>query len=277
MKYLFFILTVCVTLMANAVEKILIFPEILIPVKTEAQFKNIPTIESTAFDYLQQIDENENMTRLIFVRHGESNSNKEKSMAGRTLETDLTDQGIKQAKDTGTALALSNVKIHAVFSSPTLRALQTTETMLSKMNLSLPINQDERLHEKWYGPYEGVSEKEYAPIKKQEEEEIPLLPTFFDKFAYKADLNIESMQEIYHRVGEFIREVGHDQLGKNVLITTHNGVMKSIFMADSAFCGFDVEYRSFDLGNCSVIVMEVDDQENFKIVATDGLKLRIKQ
>jgi broad specificity phosphatase PhoE len=144
------------------------------------------------------------------------------------------------------------------------------------LNLSSPINQDERLHEKWYGPYEGATESEYAPIKNKEEHEIPLLLTFAEKFAYKADLNIESMQEIYFRIDDFIRDIRPDQLGKNILISTHNGVMKSIFMADSAFRGYDVEYRSFDLGNCSVIVVEVHENEELKIVATDGLKFRTK-
>jgi probable phosphoglycerate mutase len=267
---------VFVTLVVNASDTTLIFPEVQVLVKTEAQFNNIPTIACSAFDYLKQIDENKNITRLIFVRHGESKSNKEKSMAGRTLETALSDQGKKQAQEIGAALELSNIEIHAFFSSPTLRALQTTKTILSKLNLSFPINQDERLHEKWYGLYEGATENEYAPIKNKEEQEIPMLSTFAEKFAYKAVLNIESMQEIYYRVDEFIRNIRLDQLGKNVLITTHNGVMKSIFMADSAFRGYDVEYRSFDLGNCSVIVLEVHDNGELKIVATDGLKFRTK-
>lgn len=45
---------------------------------------------------------------------------------------------------------------------------------------------------------------------------------------------------------------------------------KTLFMVDAFDRGFDVDYRAFDLKNCGVIVIEVDD-EGFHVVATNGL------
>jgi hypothetical protein len=60
-------------------------------------------------------------------------------------------------------------------------------------------------------------------------------------------------------------------------VATHNGVMKALFMADSAQRGFDIEYRSYDLGNCAILVLEIDENDQMQIVATSGLKFRNKK
>lgn len=275
-KYFIFILGIFMNPMVNAIDIALVLPEILDTVKTAHQFETIPTISTPSFDYLQQLEGNETLTRVIFVRHGESNSNKEKSIAGRTLETDLSEKGVQQAQKIGRMLNLCNVEIHEVYSSPTLRTLKTAQGILSETKFSLQINKDERLHEKWYGSFEGATEHEYAPIKHKEETDIPLLSNFVEKFSYKADLNIESMLEVYQRVDACIKNICQNQVGKTLLITTHNGVMKSLFIADCAMRGYDVEYRSFDLDNCSVMVMEVNEKGALKVVATNGLTFKTK-
>lgn len=68
------------------------------------------------------------------------------------------------------------------------------------------------------------------------------------------------MEAVYQRITGFIHQAHQEHSGKNILVVTHNGVMKSLFMADAAFRGADIEYRSFDLGNCAVVVLEVDAQ-----------------
>lgn len=241
---------------------------------TEKEFKELTSIRNSAVSYLRgRVD---GVTRFIFVRHGESKSNKEKSMAGRTLNADLSEQGEEQAQKVGKKLAETGILVEGVYSSPMLRATKTAQHISEALSLRWKIHQDERLHERWYGSFEGASEKEYAPIKKKEEEEIPRLPTFEDKFAYKPDPDMESMKEVYERVNSFIDAVSKEYSGKDVVIATHNAVMKALFMADTAKRGFDVEYQAFDLGNCAIVVVEVDTAGNRQVVATDGLKFRIR-
>lgn len=62
------------------------------------------------------------MTRIILVRHGETDWNKEKVFRGR-IDVPLNSTGLQQAKATGKAL--SGQEIDAIYSSPLKRAIQT--------------------------------------------------------------------------------------------------------------------------------------------------------
>lgn len=271
-----FLIFCCCSLFGHAAtEMSSLFPDSIITIKSDEEFKNITTIKNSALKHLEKAKKVDGITRIIFVRHGESNSNKEKSIAGRTLNTDLSDLGTYQAQEVGRQLNIIQWEIDEVFSSPTLRTIKTAQLILSMLDTSHPsIKLDERLHEKWYGPFEGASEGEYAGVKLKEETEIPLLETFAQKFAFQAHPEIESMQDIHARISNFLEYLIQEHQGKNILVATHNGVMKSLFMADAAMRGFDVEYRSFDLGNCSVLVMEINTESEIKVVATNGLKFR---
>ena len=139
------------------------------------------------------------MTRLIFVRHGQSNSNVEKSIDGRTLNSDLSDLGVNQAQNIGKKIKSTGIEIAQAYSSPSLRTTKTAQNILSELNLTskLTLNEDERLHEKWYGSYEGASESKYAVVRKKEDEDHQNLTTFNEKFAYTPLAEIESMQDVY--------------------------------------------------------------------------------
>jgi hypothetical protein len=49
--------------------------------------------------------------------------------------------------------------------------------------------------------------------------------------------------------------------------------MKAFFMADAAKRGVDIDYRSFDLGNCTMLIVEMDNQ-NFSVTESNGLKFK---
>ncbi len=126
----------------------------------------------------------------------------------------------------------------------------------------------------YHGPFEGAIEAEYAPIKKREEiENTGPEKSFLDKFCFKAHPEMESLAEIYARTLEFLKDTNIKHQGQNVLITTHCGVMKALFMADAASRGVDIDYRSFDLGNCTMLIVEMDDQ-NISVKASSGSKFR---
>lgn len=254
------------------------FPDAAVLVKTDVQFNELTFIKNSALDYLATTSKAERVTRFIFIRHGESKSNKEKSMAGRTLDTDLSDQGVAQALDVGLQLNSIDISIDAAFSSPTKRTTKTAGCFLSMINgcETLVLQQDERLHERWYGPYEGASETSYAPIKNKEDAEVPLLPSFAAKFEYRPHPEMESMQDVYLRTVDFILDTSKLHLGKTIVVATHNAVMKALIMADAAFNGFDVEYKSFDLGNCSIIAVDINPQNEIIVKASKGLKYRTK-
>jgi broad specificity phosphatase PhoE len=233
-------------------------------------FNAIPTIATDAYDYLGQAKKTKEVSRFIFVRHGESTSNAEKSVAGRTLDVDLSEKGVQQANEAGKKLAGTKIKIDAIYSSPSRRAINTAQLILN----ILPIQTDERLYEKFYGPFEGASEQEYKPVKKLEEiDNSGPQKLFVDKFKFKANPKMETMADVYVRVLDFLQEMHKKHQGQNVLVATHNGVMKALFIVAAARQGFDVDYRSFDLENASIVVVEVGDF-GIQVPAANGLKYR---
>lgn len=252
-------------------------------IETEEQFN---PLYHTLEDYLKKLassPKKEGVTRLFFVRHGESESNFENTIAGRALDIDLTTKGVEQCEEIGELLGnCFNETISYIYSSPLKRALQTSEVIESNLTAitqraSIPLKIDDRLLERYYGRLEGASPSECILYKEKETAEISLLNSFEERFSYKFYSEMESLKDIYHRVAPFIQEVSKAHRGENLLISTHNGVMKALFIADAAFRkGYEVTYRSFDLKNASVLVIE-SYGDRFVLKAVHRLKFRTKQ
>ena len=92
------------------------------------------------------------MTKMIFVRHGQSEANLLTIFAGHT-DIPLTDLGRHQAENT--AQFLKDYSIDAVYASDLLRAMQTAEPT-ARMH-GLEIIPDVRLREIYAGDWEGVT------------------------------------------------------------------------------------------------------------------------
>ncbi|OVE79489.1 hypothetical protein BVY00_00280 [bacterium G20] len=93
------------------------------------------------------------MKRLYFIRHGESQFNKEKRFAGRT-DTPLTDEGQKQAKKAGEDA--KKLQIDLIVSSPLSRAYETAGIIATEIGYpkaSIKINP--LLIERDYGSLSG--------------------------------------------------------------------------------------------------------------------------
>lgn len=88
--------------------------------------------------------------KLLIVRHGKTNWNKEKRAAGLT-DVDLNEEGIEQAnilKD-----KLKDIHIDIIISSPLIRAVKTAEIINENHNLNILI--DDEATERNLGVYEG--------------------------------------------------------------------------------------------------------------------------
>lgn len=83
------------------------------------------------------------MTKLLFVRHGESIYNNASKFTGQK-DIPLTELGEKQAEVTGKFL-WENYPIDAVYSSDLSRAVNTAKPLADK--LGLPIHTDPRFRE----------------------------------------------------------------------------------------------------------------------------------
>ena len=76
------------------------------------------------------------MIKLVLLRHGESTWNKENRFTGWT-DVDLTEKGVKEAKEAGQLLKKKGYIFDLVFTSFLLRATKTTQIVLKEMDRAL--------------------------------------------------------------------------------------------------------------------------------------------
>ncbi len=106
------------------------------------------------------------MLELIFVRHGETESNKRGTFCGWT-DIELNEAGIRQAE--AAAVKLAAVVPDAVYYSPLVRTLQTAEII--NRNYGLGLIPCESLKERNFGIWEDMTYSEICtryPGEKQE-------------------------------------------------------------------------------------------------------------
>jgi broad specificity phosphatase PhoE len=91
------------------------------------------------------------VTTLLFVRHGETDWNRDGRWQGGS-DTHLNDVGREQAS----ALAASlDGTVDAIYSSDLSRACETAEILAAKLGLEVHV--DERLRERGFGAWEGLT------------------------------------------------------------------------------------------------------------------------
>jgi broad specificity phosphatase PhoE len=100
------------------------------------------------------------MTIFLLIRHGE-NDFVGKSLAGRLPGVHLNQAGIRQAEEL--RLALGQIPIHAIYSSPLERAIETAQPLATGLNL--PIQLEAGLSEMDFGDWQGRSLKQVRRLK----------------------------------------------------------------------------------------------------------------
>ena len=102
------------------------------------------------------------MKRLVLLRHGESQWNKENRFTG-WKDVDLTDKGLDEARKAGELLRREGFDFDFTFTSVLRRAIKTLNVALEEMDrLWLPVEKDWRLNERHYGALQGLNKAEMA-------------------------------------------------------------------------------------------------------------------
>lgn len=274
-----------VLIMAN--NCLLATPQSIHWISSKEEFDAIPLKNSDAYTYLESVKKTDKIT-VVFVRHGESLANTIKNLPGsRTSNSPLTPKGQLQAKECGQRLKSTNTLFKASYLSPTTRTRETENGIQLAIESSLiPIEKDE-LHEKYHGIYEqyqdlsgdelaALQQKNQILKEKEMAENMGPHLSFEEKFNYSPDPEqIESLAEIYLRLQKFFAEVAKtEKLGESILVVSHSGVLMTLFMKEAYNQGFDIDYRSFSMKNCGVLVIEVDRTGQFEVVATNGLSFK---
>lgn len=161
-------------------------------------------------------------TRLVtiyVIRHGLTELNKKKKVNGQ-IDEPLAPEGIKQAKE---AISLIPESITHIYTSPLKRARQTAEIINFKLNL--PISAVDEFTEIHMGTLAGYSWEEMAggmDLKKKHR------TIQFDYRAYGG----ESVTEVRERVTKFLKKVRQQHGYNEVLIVTHGGIIRLLYLLE---------------------------------------------
>ncbi len=102
------------------------------------------------------------MHRLVLLRHGESDWNRENRFTGWT-DVDLSERGAEEARAAGRLLKAEGYAFDLAFTSVLKRAISTLQLALEEMDLLwLPVEKSWRLNERHYGALQGLNKAEMA-------------------------------------------------------------------------------------------------------------------
>jgi 2,3-bisphosphoglycerate-dependent phosphoglycerate mutase len=102
------------------------------------------------------------MPKLVLLRHGESDWNRENRFTGWT-DVDLSAQGLAEARAGGKLLRSEGYAFDQAFTSVLKRAIRTLWIALDELDrLWLPVEKSWRLNERHYGALQGLNKAEMA-------------------------------------------------------------------------------------------------------------------
>jgi Fructose-2,6-bisphosphatase len=195
------------------------------------------------------------MTRLIFVRHGESEGNKNEQFIGHG-DVSLTEIGYKQAKMT--AIYLDQYPIDAIYSSDLKRAYQTAQAVADRRN-GILIKREPNLREINAGLWEGVR---FDEIVTQYFDSYQLWMTNIGKAACDGG---ESFADLQQRVSLQVEKILEENREKTVLVACHATpirAMSCIWKKASL-----QEARSIDwVSNASITIVDYDENNVFELI-----------
>ncbi|HSX09734.1 MAG TPA: histidine phosphatase family protein [Candidatus Saccharimonadales bacterium] len=207
---------------------------------------------------------NEDVTTIYVVRHGESESNvyahenptKPASHYGE-FGSSLTQIGRMQIYEL--AKRLQHVHFSAFYSSHLARAKESAEIIAA--NYNLPVKTDREIRERFFGePMSNVKKKEIEEALKTLNEQ--------EKFSFKYFPNGESGHDVVNRFKKFINGIIPEYKNKTILIVSHGYVMRS-FLISVGFAKFD-ELRGGTIKNAAYFVIKTDGK-TFNITDRHGI------
>ena len=102
------------------------------------------------------------MYKLVLLRHGESDWNRENRFTGWT-DVDLSGKGVEEARAGGRLLKAEGYDFDLAFTSVLRRAIKTLWLALEEMDLMwIPVEHSWRLNERHYGALQGLNKAETA-------------------------------------------------------------------------------------------------------------------
>ncbi len=155
--------------------------------------------------------------KIFVVRHGQDQDNAVGILNGRR-DTDLTNAGRKQARET--AAKLKSYAIDIIYTSPLKRAYETARIIADKIGTD-EIIVDEHLMEREYGILTGTRIDEIAKNAKK------IFQSHGATYFIETD-GAESYPKLMERARKILKEISKRHPEKNILIVSHSGIARMI-------------------------------------------------
>jgi broad specificity phosphatase PhoE len=196
------------------------------------------------------------------VRHGETTWNQERRIQGGSSDVELSELGRKQVERL--ALALKEVKIDAVYSSPLRRALDTAVAIASNHQLAVQVEPD--LREMEVGELEGVPITDIGAsfsqflLQWRQGQGLEKLP------------GGESVADLADRVWVIIQSInGKHQQGAVVVVSHYFAIVATICKA----LGWPLtRLERIRVQTGSISMLDLDDRQSRLISLSDTCHLR---
>ncbi|ARP99196.1 2,3-bisphosphoglycerate-dependent phosphoglycerate mutase [Pseudorhodoplanes sinuspersici] len=163
---------------------------------------------------------------LVLLRHGQSEWNLKNLFTG-WRDVDLTEQGVKEAKEAGRKLKAEGITFDIAYTSALKRAQRTLDLALAEMGQTgIPIIRDQALNERDYGDLSGLNKDDAR--KKWGEEQVHIWRRSYDI----APPGGESLRDTLARtLPYYVQEILPNVLrGQRTVIAAHGNSLRALVM-----------------------------------------------
>jgi len=202
------------------------------------------------------------MTRIILVRHGETEWNRVERFRGRA-QVPLNETGLVQAEVTGRRIA-AEWRPTAIYSSPLSRAIKTAEVIARCFDLPVQIHHG--ITDIDYGRWEGLTPDE---VRKR-------WPKIIEDWYNAPDCtsipNGETLIDVHVRAMDAVREVAGCHEWETVVVVSHT-VVNRIILLGVLGLGNDRFWR-LRQGTCAINCFEAEGGDFTLVSLNDTCHLR---
>lgn len=217
------------------------------------------------------------MTKLVLVRHGQSEWNLQNRFTG-WVDVDLTDKGVREAEKAATLLKAEDIRFDLAFTSFQTRAIRTLWLTLSGLDqMYIPVTKDWHLNERHYGGLTGLDKQETRD--KHGDEQVHIWRRSFDVPPPQIDKDHEyhpskdpryagidpellptgeSLKITTERVLPYFESqiVPHIKAGNNLIISAHGNSLRALMKYLFKVSDKDIPGFEFPTGNPLLIDLE---------------------
>lgn len=223
------------------------------------------------------------MKRIVLIRHGESQWNKENRFTGWT-DVDLSEKGVQEAHEAGLLLKKEGYTFGKAYTSYLKRAVKTLNNVLDAMDLDwIPVEKSWKLNEKHYGNLQGLNKAETAAKYGDEQvhiwrrsydvaplpipEDDPRNPRLDPRYAEVDDKDLprtEALCDTVKRTVPYWKEVIYPDMMKSekpIVVVAHGNSLRSIVKYLKGIS--DADIAALNIPTAVPYVFEFDDEGNF--------------